>query len=81
MPWTPTAGPSSTSTNRPTSSDTFHGAWHGYSRSVEVAMERIRIAKPVKPKERPKILPLDPRDPEIVRAKAIQDATACPDLA
>jgi len=44
-------------------------------------MERIRIAKPVKPKERPKILPLDPRDPEIVRAKAIQDATACPDLA
>ena len=78
MPWTPTAGPSSTSTNRPTSSDKFHGAWHGYSRSVEVARERIGIAKPVKPKERTKILPLDPRDPDIVRAKALQVRASAP---
>jgi hypothetical protein len=41
-------------------------------------MERIRIAKPVKPRERPKVLPLDPRDPDIVRAKAIQVRTAAP---
>lgn len=41
-------------------------------------MERIRIAKPVKPNERPKILPLDPRDPDIVRAKAIQDRYRSP---
>jgi hypothetical protein len=36
-------------------------------------MERIRIAKPVKPRERPKVLPLDPRDPDVVRAKALQE--------
>jgi hypothetical protein len=36
-------------------------------------MERIRIAKPVKPRERPKILPLDPRDPDILRAKTLQE--------
>jgi len=41
-------------------------------------MERIRIAKPVKPKERPKILPLDPRDPDIVRAKAIHQRSRSP---
>jgi hypothetical protein len=41
-------------------------------------MERIRIAKPVKPRERPKILPLDPRDPDIVRAKAIQNRYVSP---
>jgi hypothetical protein len=37
-------------------------------------MERIRIErKPVKPRgPEPKILPLDPRDPDILRAKAIQ---------
>jgi hypothetical protein len=40
---------------------------------VEVGMERIRIdRKRVKPRPRPKILPLDPRDPDILRAKAIQ---------
>jgi hypothetical protein len=37
-------------------------------------MERIRIErKKAKPKERPNLLPLDPRDPDIVRAKAIQE--------
>jgi hypothetical protein len=36
-------------------------------------MERIRIRKPMKPKERPKVLPLDPRDPDIVRAKTLQE--------
>jgi len=41
-------------------------------------MERIRIAKPVKPKERPRILPLDPRDPDIVRAKALPVPLAAP---
>jgi hypothetical protein len=40
---------------------------------LEVAMERIRIRKPVKPRQRPKILPLDPRDPDIVRAKTVRD--------
>ena len=45
---------------------------------MEVAMERIRIAKPVKKRERPKILPLDPRDPDIVRAKAIQNRYRSP---
>jgi len=41
-------------------------------------MERIRIEKPVKPRERPKILPLDPRDPAIVRAKAIREGRVSP---
>jgi hypothetical protein len=41
-------------------------------------MERIRIRKPMKPKERPKVLPLDPRDPDIVRAKALQVHAAAP---
>jgi hypothetical protein len=41
-------------------------------------MERIRIRKPMKPKERPKVLPLDPRDPDIVRAKALQVRAAAP---
>jgi hypothetical protein len=41
-------------------------------------MERIRIAKPVKPRKRPKILPLDPRDPDIVRAKALQVRVTAP---
>jgi hypothetical protein len=41
-------------------------------------MERIRISKPVKPRERPKILPLDPRDPDIVRAKAVQERRVAP---
>lgn len=41
-------------------------------------MERIRIAKPMKPRERPKVLPLDPRDPDIVHAKAIQVRAAAP---
>ena len=36
-------------------------------------MERIRISKPAKPRERQKILPLDPRDPDIVRAKAVRE--------
>lgn len=37
-------------------------------------MQRIRIErKPKKPRERPKILALDPRDPDILRAKAIQE--------
>jgi hypothetical protein len=45
---------------------------------MEVAMERIRISKRVKPREHPKILPLDPRDPDIVRAKAIQDRSHSP---
>lgn len=42
---------------------------------VEVTMQRTRIErKPAKPRPRPvKILPLDPRDPDIVRAKAIQE--------
>jgi hypothetical protein len=44
----------------------------GTTLSVEVAMERIRIRKPMKPRERPKVLPLDPRDPDIVRAKSVQ---------
>jgi len=39
-------------------------------------MERIRIPKPVKPRERPKILPLDPRDPEILRAKTLRERAA-----
>jgi hypothetical protein len=35
-------------------------------------MERIRIErKPVKRKIRPEVLPLDPRDPDIVRAKRL----------
>ena len=35
-------------------------------------MERIRIErKPVKRKIRPEILPLDPRDPDVVRAKEL----------
>jgi hypothetical protein len=35
-------------------------------------MERIRIErKPVKRKIRPEVLPLDPRDPDIVRAKRV----------
>jgi len=34
-------------------------------------MERIRVErKPLKRKIRPDVLPLDPRDPDIVRAKA-----------
>jgi hypothetical protein len=41
-------------------------------------MERIRISKPVKPKERPKVLPLDPRDPDIVRAKALEVRPSAP---
>jgi hypothetical protein len=41
-------------------------------------MERIRIAKPRKPRERLKILPLDPRDPDIVRAKAVQERRVSP---
>jgi hypothetical protein len=41
---------------------------------VEVGMERIRIdRRRVKPRPRPKILPLDARDPDILRAKAIQE--------
>jgi hypothetical protein len=36
-------------------------------------MRRIRIEKPMIRRERPwlEVLPLDPRDPEIVRAKAL----------
>ena len=35
-------------------------------------MERIRIErKPVKRRVRPDVPPLDPRDPDIVRAKAL----------
>lgn len=46
----------------------------GTRRDVEVGMERIRVEKKhVKPRPRPKILPLDPRDPDILRAKAIQE--------
>jgi hypothetical protein len=41
-------------------------------------MERIRIRKPMKSKERPKILPLDPRDPDIVRAKGLPARAAAP---
>jgi hypothetical protein len=44
----------------------------GTTLPVEVAMERIRIAKPVRRKERPKILPLDARDPDVIHAKAIR---------
>jgi hypothetical protein len=59
----------------PTSIDVSRSvAW--VPRSVEVAMERIRIPKPVKPRERPKILPLDPRDPEILRAKTLRERAA-----
>jgi hypothetical protein len=37
-------------------------------------MDRIRIEKRrVKPRPRSKILALDPRDPDILHAKAIQD--------
>jgi hypothetical protein len=38
-------------------------------------MQRIRVGKtPVKkPRPRPQILPLDPRDPDILHAKAIQE--------
>lgn len=46
----------------------------GIRPGVEVGMERIRIEKrTVKPRPRPKILPLDPRDPDILHAKAIQE--------
>lgn len=42
---------------------------------AEVAMQRIRVeklpAKKVRP--RPQVLPLDPRDPDILHAKAIQE--------
>lgn len=36
-------------------------------------MRRIRIQKPVSKGERPwlEVLPLEPRDPEVVRAKAL----------
>lgn len=53
----------------------FRPECRGYRCVVEVAMQRIRIErKPAKPRRRPaKILPLDPRDPDIVRAKAIQE--------
>jgi hypothetical protein len=41
---------------------------------VEAGMERIRIErKPKRPREQPKILPLDPRDPDILHAKAVQE--------
>jgi hypothetical protein len=46
----------------------------GTAPRVEVGMERIRIEKKrVKPRSRPKILPLDPRDPDILHAKAIRE--------
>jgi hypothetical protein len=41
-------------------------------------MERIRIAMPVRPKERPEVLPLDPRDPDILRAKSVQVRASAP---
>jgi hypothetical protein len=35
-------------------------------------MERIRVErKPVRRRPRPEVLPLDPHDPDIVRAKAL----------
>ena len=39
-------------------------------------MKRIRIHKPRTPRERPlqEVLPADPRDPDVVRAKALARA-------
>ena len=43
-------------------------------------MRRERIEKPKAPRERtlPEILPLDPRDPAIVRAKVLAERSAPP---
>ncbi|HTG46189.1 MAG TPA: hypothetical protein VK646_00860 [Actinomycetota bacterium] len=42
--------------------------------------KRIRIEKPKAPRERwwLEVLPLDPRDPDVVRAKALLDGGASP---
>lgn len=42
---------------------------------AEVAMKRIWVEKPPakKVRPRPQVLPLDPRDPDILHAKAIQE--------
>jgi hypothetical protein len=51
----------------------------GYPSPVADGMERIKIEKRrVKPRPRPKILPLDPRDPDILHAKAIQERYLTP---
>ena len=35
-------------------------------------MQRIRVERrPMRPRPRPEVLPLDPHDPDIVRAKAL----------
>jgi hypothetical protein len=40
-------------------------------------MQRIRVdRKLVKPRPRPGVLPLDPRDPDIVRAKSLRERVA-----
>ena len=42
-------------------------------------MQRIRVdRKSVKPKPRPEILPLDARDPEVVRAKRLLEREPLP---
>jgi hypothetical protein len=43
-------------------------------------MRRERIEKPKAPRKRtlPEILPLDPRDPDVVHAKALIDRAAPP---
>jgi hypothetical protein len=52
--------------------DGFRGAKHGYQ---EVVMRRERIARnaPKRPRRSVEILPLDPRDPDIARAKQLHD--------
>jgi hypothetical protein len=52
----------------------------GYSPLQERAMQRIRIEKKPVKRKRPhlEILPLDPRDPDVVRAKRLVSQEAKP---
>ena len=57
----------------------FRCSAFGYPSRVADGMERIRIEnRRVKPRPRSKILPLDPRDPDILHAKAIQERHLLP---